>query len=279
MKLLGPEARGKKLRAREALGQEVAPESVFQFDPLTEISPAAWEAIENWKQWAIDAPINGKLDHEWTSRQFFSAIPLAAYLQLMNPEHFHFQNIRGRALSSLSSDDIRRDQPKQYETALLNQLHAYPKGMLYSHGHRIKHDGENVFSQALIERHAWNESLHSDKRYWEQPSVIQKLVVRFSTVEHSLQQLALYAAALPELREHLDVFVPKMQEARLAFRKKLALAMRDADQADWQEIIKEAFTLTLLGSDTQITDEGLVIKKRNISPVTPRPNLPERPAL
>lgn len=82
-----------------------------------------------------------------------------------------------------------------------------------------------------------------------------------------------------ELREHLDRFLPKMQEARQALRKKLALAMRNADKTDWQEMIKEAFTLTLLGSDTEITDEGLVIKKRNITPVQPAPTLPERSAI
>lgn len=282
MKLSGPESRARKIKAADALTHDTLAEPVFQFDPMTEIPEAAWEAIERWeKQWIESNDFMSRVLKENTWAIFFTALPKAAYLQMMNPKRFQFQSIRGLAVDSLTEDNYRKSEkrPDCFQLGLLNQIHTLPTPLLESRGKFVCQNGENVFGEALLERRAWNESHSSQKRYYEQPSVIQKLVDDFSEGKKPLQQLALYSAVLPELREHLGRFLSQMQAAKKELRAQVARAMKNPDEAHWEEIVEKAFTLTLLGNETEITDEGLVIKQRNVTPVQPTPTLPERPAI
>lgn len=290
MKLSGPESRARKVKAGDALTHDALLESVFQFDPLIEISSRAWEAIDQWKEINIDQVADHGSSWEDPERRervhwekFFAALPPAVALKLMNPERYKELNgVRGKTQADLPPDLIKRQTPSFFEIGLLHQLYTIDQKEKLSPYLRGTHpDAKSVFGRALVKRQIWSQSApaQSEKRYWEQPVVLEGRVRLFTEGGLSLEELALFTAVVPELHEHLGRFQIDFQTARQAFRRKLAFAMRNLDQADWRELIKEAFTLTLLGSDTELTEEGLIIKKRKGSSTQPSATLPDRPAV
>lgn len=281
MKLSGPEARARKVKAADAVTHDSPAEPVFQFDPLIEISPRAWDAIGSWKEYGIELPndwIGNTPERQW--RDFFQTLPTAVYLKLMNPERFgNLDMVKGKTQTTLPPDLIRRERPDWFEAGLLNQMFQVPERDLSAHQHKIRYDAKSVFGMALAERTAWNTNEHSSKRYLEQPAMLQEIVNRFTEGGFTLDELALYAGALPELHEYLSRFRVDFQLAKQTFRRKLTFALRNLESADWRDVIKDAFTLTLLGSDPELTKDGLVIKKRHGSSIQNPPTLPVRPSV